>query len=313
MSASQLVDVNGGTGLKNSFISGVGSLLLACGNFVPDLQALAEKPLINEQNQTNPTEEEPADNSSATQAYGTDKATAEGITEDNIVEKLQEGDLELKEKLSYIPDDNYLALEALAHEYFKNENITLPKNKELAKAWIENAAKVFNVFPDLFGVVNIELTLEEEPTDGTDAYTELNNIRYYKFLEEGIHGRTIQVKNFNRKFTIVHELGHVIDFLLFKGKSKEIIDTSFSRLNGGQPDSSIIENIKAISPYAYSQRMMDLVYLETFAEALTDVVINGENANILSQEIIKSLVNMVPDKEFYNDVKSWMSPALSTY
>ncbi len=239
-----------------------------------------------------------------------ESALAASITEGNIIKVLHNGDKEtlnkLNNELSQVSDSDFDALDAIARKYFQNDNIKLVRNAKLAKSWIRNWLKVVTVFPDLIGVVKLTADSKEHPAGAPNTSSEasLNEITHYNCLTSpDVSAQTKQVKNYNRNYTIVHELGHVIDALLFGSTNEQMLKDACKKIS--VPDEDTLKEIEKMSQYASEQSSDEIKYSEAFAEALTDVVINGEDASELAKATVKLLVTQNANKEWLNNVREW--------
>lgn len=242
---------------------------------------------------------------------------ADDITADNIIDRLHNGNKEKLEKLEKeigeVRDDDYESLNNIGRKYFENQNIILPRNPKLAKDWIRNWFKVSDVFPILIGkVATFNNSSLEYYDDYGVAITSLSNFSPVVFIEmfnalenEDITAKTQQVKNYDRRYTIVHELGHVIDYEIrymapigmFEQEdeesdtfsSKKILKEFYGKIGC---DEDIRDAIKKVSIYAGNKKKDYIMFTEAFAELVTDVFINGKEASELSKDFVRYLVNI---------------------
>lgn len=243
-----------------------------------------------------------ARSSSTDSIQSSDSIVSAATTEDNIIDMLHSGDMdsasEVQIQLDEVADDDYEKLDSIAQELFNNKNITLPRNPKLAKNWIKNWFKVVSVFPELRGEIQLIASSEYSPGGGTSSDAMLDTITHYGCLiEQDITPKTKykQVNGYDRTFTIVHEIGHVLVQLLQGSQCEEILNEAYSNIPKSNREGSLDAEIAKMSPYAANSG--GAKYDEAFAETLTDVVINGEEASNLSKETIKLLVNRIPNRD----------------
>ena len=243
-----------------------------------------------------------ARSSSTNTASSSDSIVSSDVSEENIVDILHNGTMnqvsETQMRLDEFADDDYEQLDLLAQELFGNKNITLPRNPKLAKTWIKNWSKVVSVFPELRGEIQLIASSEYSPGGGTSSEAMLDTITHYGCLvNQDIIPQTehAQVNGYNRTFTIVHEIGHVLVQLLQGSQCEAILNDAYANIPESSRADSLNAEIARMSPYAAHSG--DLKYDEAFAETLTDVVINGEKASNLSKETMKLLVNRTPNRD----------------
>lgn len=228
-------------------------------------------------------------------AYSSDSVVSNDVTDDNIIDMLHNGPDYGLDELDNIADDNYAELNGFARKLFGNEDITLPENPALAKNWVRNWNRVVTVFPELRGLVH--LVADGLLSPGGDAASDamLDTITHYACLKDNdITAKTNQVKGYNRKYTIVHELGHVLACLLLGNDCRGMITAAYDAVEG--PKGTLDDEIRKMSPYAAEQKLEDVKFDEAFAETLTDVFINGEDASELAKTTMKLLVIMEPNR-----------------
>ena len=244
----------------------------------------------------------PARSSSPDTTSSSDSIVSAGTTEDNIIDMLHSGDMdsvsEVQTRLDEIDDDDYEKLDSIAQQLFNNKNITLPRNPKLAKSWIKNWSKVVSVFPELRGEIQLVAESTYSPGGGTSSEAMLDTITHYGCLiEQDITPKTKykQVNGYDRTFTIVHEIGHVLVQLLQGSQCEEILNEAYANIPKSNREGSLDAEIAKMSPYAANSG--GAKYDEAFAETLTDVVINGEEASNLSKETMRLLVNRIPNRD----------------
>lgn len=147
----------------------------------------------------------------AIQPFETKKIMGTEITEENIIDMLHNGDptklADLNEKLSKISDNDYDRLDEFAREYFKNKDISLPRDERAAKDWIINLSKVCNVFPDLIGTINLKVD-ESDPQKwsiqvikdsiANNSTREISNDKVQELINNGINERKDVLESLNR-------------------------------------------------------------------------------------------------------------------
>ena len=228
-------------------------------------------------------------------AHSSDSVVSNDVTEDNIIDMLHNGPDYGLDELDNIADDNYAELNDFARKLFGNEEITLPENPAIAKDWIKNWNRVVSVFPELRGVVNLVAEGEYSPDGSAASEAMLNTITHFACLKENdITAKTNQVKGYNRKYTIVHELGHVLAQLLLGDDCRGMITAAYNAVEG--PKGTLDDEIRKMSPYAAGQTSEDVKFAESFAETLADVVINGKDASELAKTTMKLLVSREPNR-----------------
>lgn len=213
---------------------------------------------------------------------------------------------EIKKVLAGIPDDDYESLNKFAQELFKNKEIEIVHNPRLAKRWIEEWFKVCTVFPILKGRVSLVGCSDSHPKGFSDCLAEtdpsvLPKVIWYKNLENDqickrIENSGLYVSVTTSEYTMVHELGHCLVFVLVftsNGRCQfeeflKIPEDAYNNIQG--PKESLSGEIGKISSYQFRYSSDEAVlYLETISEALADISIHGEGAAPLSKEIVFKL------------------------
>ncbi len=363
-SIDDLVEVSGGKGgFKSSFMAlallagiGVGGATLANNEASadgPEFTVIGSDAACAKQNSNTDTMEskvasqtteadQKTDNTSSSQS----SICSEKIkTLEDMINILHNGDPEeqpkLEEKLNAVEQKGlgdaayFEALDMIARKFFNNNEITLPRNPKTAKEWIRHGAKVFAAFPMLKGLVGVAKS--QNDNDGF-ASAEMVGVfvEYFDAAEVALNidgkddltatnTKYKQVKGYDRRYTLVHELGHAVDCLLQNMNGRRIFEEIFDCVNPNEQynpsakekyekmdekaqslNNSRLEKLKTeigtLSPYAANQANYNTMLAEGFAEAITDVVINGNEAQDLSKLVLKSLMEKNFDDGYLTDM-----------
>ena len=232
----------------------------------------------------------------------------------NLLKNGNEDLRKLKEQLAKIRNDDYDSLNRIARDLFENEEIELVHNPNLAKRWIEEWFKVMTVFPQIKGKVRLIADdrpyPEGCPDGGAESFSDpgsgVYNIIHYKNMENQEKCREAERKGLFAKgptteYTIVHELGHVISFIIESKIGKELdINVPYANINGrkGTLEQEVLKISRypvkvakksAFSPYCYNL----FLSMEAIAEAFADVNTSGEAVTPLSKEIVFYIYEMI--------------------
>lgn len=219
---------------------------------------------------------------------------ANGITRENIISKLHNGDENLRafqEELSKYADDDYKELSELAKKYFGCSEVEIVHNPNLAKKWLINWYKLQCVFPYLGRDVKLVRSTDTYLDGRRDVVAETlgDEITFYRALEnqdvcDWLAEQNLYVKGPTCEYTIVRDLGHVLDLVKLSCKSFNLVKSVSAKYK-----STFKEEVRKMSQYAATAAEY-IQPFEIFAEALVDVCTWGDDASDIAKEIITSLV-----------------------
>ncbi len=230
----------------------------------------------------------------------------------NLLKNGNEDLKKLKERLAKIRNDDYDSLNRIARELFENEEIELVHNPNLAKRWIEEWLKVMTVFPQIKGKVRLAANKSPHFDRDNDCFAEsfsdppsgLYDIIYYKGMEDQEKCKEAEreglfAKGPTTEYTIAHELGHVISFII-ESKTSECLDINVPYANIKGRKGTLKQEVLKISRYplkAVSKNTGSfydyMLNMEAIAEAFADVNTSGESAAPLSKEIVFYIYEMI--------------------